>query len=304
MIDVSQGNTMMPEMCLLRYRTSEGRVRVGVADQQSVIRELSVSGMHELFRVPLSELHDFVSSRTGRVIDIGERYEAPIDGATEVWASGVTYVRSRDAREEESQVADVYSRVYDAARPELFLKSLAARVMGTRSPIGIREDSSINVPEPELAVAINAFGEVFALTACNDVSSRSIEGENPLYLPQAKIYAGSCALGPWLVPIWSVENLYDLAIGVDVQRNGVSVWSASTSTSLLHRSIDELVEYLYRADWFPDGTILSTGTGVVPDLSFSLEEGDLVSVSLGGVGTLTNQVVRGKAAFRAVTGEL
>lgn len=297
---VSPKATAAPQLGFVRYTGIDGVARVAVADGSEGLHELAVAGMHELSLVPLSDLHDFIASRTGRKIDAEVRWEAPIDGATEVWASGVTYLRSRSAREEESQVADVYSRVYDADRPELFLKSIARRVVGNGDLIGIREDSAINVPEPELGVAVNAFGEVFAVTICNDVSSRTIEGENPLYLPQAKIYAGACAVGPWLVPIWEIGNVYDLDVSVDVDRSGANVWSATTSTSLLHRRIEELVEYLYRADWFPHGAILSTGTGVVPDLDFTLEEGDVVSITISGIGTLTNPVVRGKDPFRGV----
>lgn len=297
---VSPKSTAAPKVGLVRYTGMDGIARVAIADAAEGLYELAVSGMHELSLVPLRDLQDFIASRTGRRIEAEVQWEAPIDGATEVWASGVTYLRSRSAREEESQVADVYSRVYEADRPELFLKSVARRVVGTGDLIGIREDSAINVPEPELGVVVNAFGEVFAVTICNDVSSRTIEGENPLYLPQAKIYAGACAVGPWLVPVWEIGNVYDLDISVDVDRSGASVWSATTSTSLLHRRIEELVEYLYRADWFPHGAILSTGTGVVPDLDFTLEEGDIVSITISGVGTLTNQVVRGKDSFRGV----
>lgn len=300
MTSVSPTTTSAPEVRLVRYRGTDGTPRVAVADAAKGLHELAVTGMHELSLVRLSDLQGFMTSRTGPRIEADVRWEAPIDGATEVWASGVTYLRSRSAREEESQVADVYSRVYDADRPELFLKSIAERVMGPGDLIGIREDSAINVPEPELGVAVNAFGEVFAVTVCNDVSSRTIEGENPLYLPQAKIYAGACSIGPWLVPVWEIGNVYDLDISVDVDRCGVSAWSATTSTSLLHRRIEVLVEYLYRADWFPHGAILSTGTGVVPDLDFTLEEGDIVSITISGVGTLTNQVVRGKDHFRGV----
>jgi 2-dehydro-3-deoxy-D-arabinonate dehydratase len=148
-----------------------------------------------------------------------------------------------------------------------------------------------------LALLTNAFGEVIAAAICNDVSSRSIEGENPLYLPQAKIYAGSCALGPGWTLVEDVAELGDRTIAVDVSRTGESVWKASTSTGMLHRRLLELVEWLHRADWFPHGAVLSTGTGVVPDLDFSLEGGDQVTVTIEGLGALANSVVVGRGAF-------
>lgn len=288
-----------PASMLVRYLRDDGSPAVGLLQPDGWLHDLEVAGLFELTQVPLRALPDFIASRANGPAKPAPPLEAPVDGATEVWASGVTYLRSRTAREEESQVADVYSRVYDAERPELFLKAIASRVVGPERPVGIRSDSAVNVPEPELGIAVNAYGEIYAVTVCNDVSSRSIEGENPLYLPQAKIYAGSCAIGPGLVPVWEIDDLYGISIAVEVARGGVTAWRASTSTSLLHRRLDELVEYLYRGDWFDHGVILSTGTGVVPDLDFTLEEGDVVRIDIDGVGTLSNPVVLGKEPFRA-----
>ncbi|WP_233153613.1 fumarylacetoacetate hydrolase family protein [Kineosporia sp. R_H_3] len=214
----------------------------------------------------------------------------PVDGLTEVWASGVTYRRSSEARQEESAVADVYARVYEAQRPELFLKSVAWRAVGHGEPIGIRTDSGVDVPEPELALVCTASGEVVGLTVCDDVSSRTIEGENPLYLPQAKTYTGACALGPGIVPLWQVDDVRDLGIEVAVLRGGAVVWSGSTSTAAIHRSLDDLVEHLFRAQRFPAGVVLSTGTGIVPELDWTLLAGDVVRVSVAGVGVLENPV--------------
>lgn len=214
----------------------------------------------------------------------------PVDGLTEVWASGVTYRRSSEARQEESAVADVYARVYEAQRPELFLKSVAWRTVGHGEPIGIRTDSGVDVPEPELALVCSASGEVVGLTVCDDVSSRTIEGENPLYLPQAKTYAGACALGPGIVPLRQVDDVRDLAIEVAVLRGGAVVWSGSTSTAAIHRRLDDLVEHLFRAQRFPAGVVLSTGTGIVPELDWTLLAGDVVRVSVAGVGVLENPV--------------
>jgi 2-dehydro-3-deoxy-D-arabinonate dehydratase len=213
-----------------------------------------------------------------------------VDGLTEVWASGVTYRRSRQARIEESGDADVYARVYDAARPELFFKSVAWRAVGDNDPIGVRADSPSNTPEPELALVLNSAAQIVGLTVCNDVSSRSIEGENPLYLPQAKIYTASCALGPGIRPIWEIADPADLAVSCTITRDGEVVWSAETSTALLHRRFEDLVHYLFRAMDFPHGVILSTGTGIVPELDLSLSAGDIVRIEIDRVGVLTNPV--------------
>ena len=183
----------------------------------------------------------------------------------------------------------MYARVYEAERPELFFKSPAWRVCGDGEPIGIRPDSQISVPEPELALVCNAGAEIVGVTICDDVSSRSIEGQNPLYLPQAKIYAGACALGPGITPAWELD-LGALAITVSVRRDGTVAWSGETSTASLHRELGELVEYLFLASSFPHGAVLSTGTGLVPELSFTLAPGDEVEIGVAGVGTLTNVV--------------
>lgn len=220
---------------------------------------------------------------------------APVDGRTEVWAAGVTYERSKQARISESQhEADVYDRVYDADRPELFFKSVAWRVVGPTANVAIRADSEINVPEPELAVVCNAHAEIVGYTVCNDMSSRSIEGENPLYLPQAKVYAGSCAIGPGIRPAWEVPDPYALTITCVINRGDQTVWTGSASTKSLRRRLDELASHLFRELDFPDGVVLSTGTSLVPDLPFTLQPDDVISVDISEVGTLVNTVVRGK----------
>jgi 2-dehydro-3-deoxy-D-arabinonate dehydratase len=223
---------------------------------------------------------------------------APIEGRAEVWAAGVTYHRSRVARMAESEEsADIYDRVYDAERPELFFKAASWRTVGTGRPIVVRPDSPINVPEPELALVLNRHAEIVGYTICNDVSSRSIEGENPLYLPQAKAYLGSCALGPWITPSWEIDDPYQLGIELIIERGGDIVWQGNANTSELHRRFDELVDYLFRADEFPDGVVLSTGTSLVPELPFTLTEGHLVRISIDNLGELVNPVTRGKAAM-------
>lgn len=283
-------------MDVLRYRDAAGHVGVGVRGDDGVVRAAAASSLSGLLAQPSGGFRDAVERAAGGpAVDVAAVLP-PVDGRTEVWASGVTYRRSQEARIEESQVADVYARVYDAPRPELFLKAVAWRVVGDGSPIGIRADSGLDVPEPEIALVIDADGGVVGYTICNDVSSRSIEGENPLYLPQAKIYAGSCALGPVIRPVWELDAA-DLAISLSVVRSGAEVFGGTTRTSAMHRTFDDLVEHLYRGDHFPDGAVLSTGTGIVPDLGFTLAGGDVVAVTIDGIGTLTNTVVVGKGAF-------
>ena len=281
-------------MNIVRYAGPDG-VRVGVQDREAV-RPLAVPSIAELLAMPLDRMRPVVEAAGEPVPEGALRLLPPVDGLTEVWACGVTYERSSAARQEESDVADVYARVYEAERPELFFKSPAWRVCGDGEPIGIRPDSEISVPEPELALVCNASGEIVGVTICDDVSSRSIEGQNPLYLPQAKIYAGACALGPGITPVWTLDDLGALTIRVAVRRGGSVAWSGETSTAQLHRDLAGLVEYLFRSASFPHGVVLSTGTGLVPELSFTLAPGDEVEVGIEGIGTLTNVV-------RPATGE-
>jgi 2-dehydro-3-deoxy-D-arabinonate dehydratase len=213
---------------------------------------------------------------------------APIEPTQEVWASGVTYQRSREARRAESDMGDVYDRVYAAQRPELFFKANGWRVVGTHQPLRIRADSRWNVPEPELTLVINQHGEIIGYTAGDDMSSRSIEGENPLYLPQAKIYDASCALGP-AIHLLNREDLHDVSIEVSIKRTGKVVFQGNTSTANMNRKMDELVEYLFRELSFPQGVFLLTGTGLVPPDQFTLAHGDLVTIIVGDL-TLENEV--------------
>jgi 2-dehydro-3-deoxy-D-arabinonate dehydratase len=215
----------------------------------------------------------------------------PPMGDQEVWAAGVTYYRSRTARMEESEEAGgdrFYDMVYDAERPELFFKSTPRRVRGHRHTVGIRGDSTWDVPEPELTLAINAQGTVFGATVGNDMSSRSIEGENPLYLPQAKVYTGSCAVGPCLL-VGSLPGPND-SISLGIERDGNEVFMGSTLLSQLKRSYDELAGFLYRDNDFPSGALLMTGTGIVPEHPFTLQPDDIVRITINGIGTLENTV--------------
>jgi 2-dehydro-3-deoxy-D-arabinonate dehydratase len=208
----------------------------------------------------------------------------------EVWCAGVTYERSRDARIEESAVEDVYSLVYDAERPELFLKDAACRrTVGPGEPIGIRSDSSWNVPEPEIGLILGDGGEIAGVTIGNDVSSRDIEGANPLYLPQAKVYAGACALGPAILTPVPEEPL-EIRMRV-LSATGTGIFAGETSTASMRRSFEELVSFLVRDNPVPAGSVLLTGTGLVPPDDFTLGQGHRVEIEVPGIGTLSNPVV-------------
>ena len=218
---------------------------------------------------------------------------APVESDHEVWASGVTYKRSREARAHESTVKDVYERVYVADRPELFFKAAGHRVVGSGMNIRIRKDSEWNVPEPELTLVLNSMLEVIGYCAGNDVSSRDIEGENPLYLPQAKVYDGSCALGPSII-LASPGGLTDVPIRLDIERGGRNVFQGQTRSSEMKRSFADLTEHLGRELSFPQGVFLMTGTGIVPPDGFSLAAGDLVRVVVADA-VLENEVAGPRA---------
>lgn len=206
----------------------------------------------------------------------------PLEPDHEVWAAGVTYRRSREAREHESDVKDVYEKVYSAERPELFFKAIGWRVVGHKMPIRIRQDSHWNVPEPELTLVINGRHEIVGFCVGNDVSSRDIEGANPLYLPQAKMYNGSCALGPGIV-LAETDQLQDLAIQMDIVRAGEVAYQDETRSSQMKRTLNELVDYLTQEMDFPYGAFLMTGTGIVPPDQFSLQSGDIVRITVGSL---------------------
>ncbi|SDP25984.1 2-dehydro-3-deoxy-D-arabinonate dehydratase [Nakamurella panacisegetis] len=283
-------------MNIVRFRRPDAAPEVGVLSDGLIRPIRDAPSLAHLWQLTATELRERLTSSPGidgvAIDDVA--LLAPVDGRTEVWACGVTYETSRAARIEESdRAADVYALVYDAERPELFFKSVAWRASGPGAPIGVRVDSTLDVPEPELAAVVNRYGEIVGWTICNDVSSRSIEGENPLYLPQAKVFSGACGLGPWVTPWWEVPDPYRLSIHLDIQRDGVTTWTGEANTSALHRRIDDLVGYLFRGDVHPDGAVLSTGTCLVPAAPFSLQHGDVVTIEIPGVGSLTNPVVRG-----------
>lgn len=283
-------------LCIYRIG-AEGKPLFGLIDGEDVIDIEAAGGPATLgtaLQLSKSDLDlalDRVRAKDLRTPLADVTIQAPIDWQ-EVWCAGVTYLRSRDARMEESQAKSVYDIVYEADRPEIFFKGMRFRVAGPGEEIGIRSDSTWDVPEPECALVINSAAEVIGYTVGNDVSSRSIEGENPLYLPQAKVYDKAAALGPVIALASEIDDPNDLAIELVIRRGGEIAFQGSTSTNQLHRTFDDLVEYLYRDNTHYHGAILMTGTGIVPPSDFTLEAGDEVSITIDGIGTLTNPVIR------------
>ena len=246
-----------------------------------------------LFQSRAGEVESILEGvKTANPAEVNGGILPPVPDLTEIWAAGVTYLRSKSARMEESEKSggDVfYDMVYDAERPELFFKAMGYRAIGAGGEIRFRGDSSWDVPEPELTLAINSGGEIFGFAVGNDVSSRSIEGENPLYLPQAKVYRGSCAVGPCLL-LGRDALKSDASIKLTITRAGKVVFDDSTDLTQLKRSFEELVEFLYRELDFPNGAMLMTGTGLVPGSDFTLSPGDVVAIEIEGLGVLENVV--------------
>jgi 2-dehydro-3-deoxy-D-arabinonate dehydratase len=274
------------------YRTSKG-VFVEESDRFYLVSAaFSVAAWDELVCDP--DLQGRVRAAIGD--DTGGHFDAaevlvPV-GSQEVWAAGVTYYRSRNARMEESKDAgggSFYDRVYAAERPELFFKATGRRVIGTGSAVRVRSDAKWSVPEPELTLLINPAGAIIGCTIGNDMSSRDIEGENPLYLPQAKVYDGSCAMGPCI--LLTTEPLSKAtAIKIEITREGKTVFSGSTTLAELKREPRELAKFLFRDNSFPQGAFLLTGTGIVPGDEFSLGHGDRIRIEIEGIGVLENFV--------------
>jgi 2-dehydro-3-deoxy-D-arabinonate dehydratase len=269
-------------MYLTRHVTTEGPR--WALDGRYLPRDFT---LERLLEAPAAETLDLVGGYSLEEAAEGHLLP-PVEPAHEVWASGVTYLRSRDAREMESADADAYERVYDAERPELFFKALGWRVVGPGDGVRVREDSHWNVPEPELVLVVNSRMEVVGYTAGNDVSSRDIEGENPLYLPQAKVYDGSCSLGPGIV-LCGPDAMRDLGITMGIRRGGETVFEDGVDTSQMKRLPEELAEYLGKELAFPVGAFLMTGTGIVPEDDFTLKVGDVVRISVGEL-VLENEV--------------
>lgn len=285
----------MPLCRFQLHATGSEIVRLGWVDlEHERVYELAASLAQLLELESGARLHRLGELRRSAVATFPLRsvvMRAPVD-EQDVWAAGVTYERSRDARMEESTQEDLYERVYGAERPEIFPKAAGWRCVGDGQPVGIRADSTWDVPEPELTVVVDASGEIVGYTIGNDVSSRSIEGENALYLPQAKIYHASCALGPWIMLREELPDVSDLEITMAIERNGEQVWDDSISTARMHRRIDDLIAYLYRALTFPAGALMMTGTGLVPPSDFTLQSGDRITIEIEGIGKITNQALR------------
>lgn len=283
-------------MKLAKFRMGNGPVQVGMVDGDQVF-PLRLEGSP--FQ-SLSQLLDATSpAESVRSLPKGDALElqnisllAPID-QQEVWAAGVTYKRSQTARMEESEAAaSCYDRVYSAARPELFFKATPHRVRGHQEPLRIRVDATWNVPEPEVTLVLNKRLEIVGLTIGNDMSSRDIEGENPLYLPQAKCYDACAGLGPWILLTEAPIDRSALLISLVIRRGADVVFQASTSAAEMAREFTDLVGWLGRDNSFPNGAFLMTGTGVVPNSDFTLAAGDWVDISIDTIGTLSNPIVQ------------
>lgn len=253
--------------------------------QASVSRSLATL----LGEVDLAGLPSIASAELDRAPAADTPHLLPPIDRQEVWAAGVTYAWSREARVREAVSKDIYVRVYEAERPELFFKSLPEKVVGPRDWVGLRGDSHWNVPEPELALILNPAMQIVGYTAGNDVSSRDIEGENPLYLPQAKVFRHACALGPAITLADGVDG-QNLDIALSIQRGADEVFNAATNTATMKRRLQELANFLGRYNDFPNGAILLTGTGIVPGDDFTLQEGDEVTITIDGIGRLVNLV--------------
>jgi len=242
---------------------------------------------------PVGLARSLLDSKATLVAPPQTRLMAPLD-RQEVWAAGVTYKRSQVARMEESETgASHYDRVYTAPRPELFFKAMPRRVAGPGQPVRIRKDTKWSVPEPELALVISPKGKLVGFTVGNDMSARDIEGENPLYLPQAKLYNDCCALGPCILIPETPINRAETHITLVINRQGSEAFRGKTNLDQMKRTFDDLIDWLFRDNSFPDGVVLLTGTGIVPPNEFTLEAGDVVAIDIAGIGTLTNPVVRG-----------
>lgn len=285
-----------PPVILCRFLAgSELEARVGVVDGGSV-HDLTPVGVRRLDELlERSDLaHLLATARraapTAWPID-RVRLLTPVE-AQEVWAAGVTYLRSKQARMEESDFsARAYDHVYEATRPEIFFKSPPHKVVASGDAVGIRQDARWSVPEPELALVMNSSGRVVGYSIGNDMSSRDIEGENLLYLPQAKIYSRSCAIGPWIVVGPTEQDARQWGVSLEIRRAGGVVFEGGTRVDQLKRTFDELVSHLFRSQTFPTGAVLLTGAGIVPDDSFTLQADDDVRITISGIGTLENRVV-------------
>jgi len=276
------------KLCRFKIKGGDGESHVGRLEQNSVVDLTSHSPT--ISRL-LENGHPATSGLSGPEIPLAQiEICCPVD-RQEIWAAGVTYLRSKKARMEESEFsASAYDKVYEALRPEIFFKSMPDKAVGPGEKVGIRSDARWNVPEPELALVLDSKGQVAGYTICNDMSSRDIEGENLLYLPQAKIYKNSCAIGPVIITGVSEEAARQWTIQIKITRNSEPVFSGETSVSQIKRRFEELAGYLFRSQEFPNGAILSTGTGIVPADTFTLQANDQIEIDISGIGQLINRV--------------
>lgn len=291
-------------MRICRFGNVESDARLGVVVADSRVYDLPHASLIELVhearaigKTPFQVARELVL--TLRPLD------APFEQlpllvpvqAPEVWAAGVTYVRSREARNYEStggntQAMTIYDKVYEAKRPEVFFKSTAARLIGPNHDLHLRSDSNWQIPEPELGLVLSSRGDILGYTIGNDMSCRDIEGENPLYLPQAKIWKGSCAIGPAIALPESVTDAYALEIQMGITRDGKEIFSGSANTKQLKRSYEELIACLFKDNVVFDGTVLLTGTCIVPPDDFTLKSGDRINIAISHIGTLSNRVMQ------------
>jgi 2-dehydro-3-deoxy-D-arabinonate dehydratase len=299
---------MLPDRALCRFALEDGDPCLGY------LRHGNLYNLSALGNPVYASLENWLTAASGRAHDALAALDEAIEGVRpvaeaqallaggaiavlppidrqEVWACGVTYEMSRSARMRESQEPTIYEKVYDAERPEIFFKATAHRVVGHGDAVGIRGDSRWDVPEAELTLLITPDLEIIGYTVGNDMSSRSIEGENPLYLPQAKVYDRCCALGPVICLAGDIDPL-NLAVTCTIERDGRTVFSGETHTRQIHRSLEELVSCVGRCNTFPAGAWVMTGTGVVPPDTFTLQESDVAHITFEGLGTLTNPVVK------------
>jgi 2-dehydro-3-deoxy-D-arabinonate dehydratase len=286
----------MEGMNACRFKYKPGEIRIGLITEDAAVLDLTPAGITRLQPLlesddPVAMLSHIANASLPRVGLHEVQMCAPVE-QQEVWAAGVTYLRSKTARMEESDFsATAYDRVYAAERPEIFFKSLAEKVVAPGEPVGIRRDARWSVPEPELALVLNSRGKIVGYTIGNDMSSRDIEGENLLYLPQAKIYKGSCALGPWITLGTPEAAAREWRIRIEIRRGEQCVFQGETSVGQIKRRFEELAEFLFRSQAFPHGVVLLTGTGVVPPDNFTLQAQDVVRIEISGIGSLQNPVV-------------
>ncbi len=285
-------------MQLAKLKIGDGQVAVArVEGNELAVLDLKSSGLSSLSDILAADSPMATATNlkaTGQRLPVSSAELLPPIDQQEVWAAGVTYKRSQTARMEESETAaSCYDRVYVSPRPEIFFKATPHRCAGHLGKLRIRQDASWNVPEPELTLVLSPKLKLVGFTVGNDMSSRDIEGDNPLYLPQAKVYDQCCGLGPWITLAEAMPAKADIKIALRIERGGQSVFEQSTTADQMARTFEGLIEWLGRDNSFPCGAFLLTGTGIVPDSSFTLAPKDRVSITIAGIGTLTNDIVQG-----------